>query len=184
MVRVFYHNEIDMVSMVTLAARLVRQFDQPDAGDHAQDLISLGKWQAHLGLAAEAERNLRLAAELDLPLEQYHQALSALAALLKRQNRRDEAVPVWQQIAATTFDTLESHIELAKYYEWQRRDPAQALAWTRRALALLQQWQSGSPPPAYNGRLSLLHQELEHRRLRLESKQPHDATPSSAPAPE
>ncbi len=90
--------------------------------DHPTDLYSLGKWQSDLGLVGEAERNLRLAAGGDLPLEIYHQALKQLGQLLKRDDRRHEAVLIWQQWAATSIDDVEAHVELAKHYEWQERD--------------------------------------------------------------
>jgi uncharacterized protein len=158
--RVFYHNEMDMVSMVTLATQIIRLFEEPDSVDFPEDLISLAKWQAQLGLLAEAEQNLHLAADLPLPLEQYHDALHTLAALLKRQERRVEAAQLWRQIAVSSLDSVAAHVELAKHYEWQQRDLGEALAWTEQALSLLD---SGV---ANDG----LCQELEHRRRRLEQK--------------
>jgi uncharacterized protein YprB with RNaseH-like and TPR domain len=163
LVGIFYHNELDILSMVTLAARIVRQFQQPDSGDHPLDLMSLGSWQASLGLLAEAEQNLRLATSLDLPLEQYHQALHQLGALLKRNGRPHEAAGIWQQIASTSYDDVQAHVELAKHYEWAHRDLAAAITWTRRALDLLER---GS-----NGRAALERPALERRLARLERKQ-------------
>jgi len=55
-------------------------------------------------------------------------------------------------------------VELAKHYEWVARDPAEALAWTERALALVARW---TPTP--NSRLA--RAELAHRRERLVRKQ-------------
>lgn len=160
--RVFYHNQLDMVSMVTLASRVIRQFAHADPGDHPIDLVSLGKWQAALGETEAAEQTLRQAVTADLPLQVYHQALAELASLLKQQARRAEAVPCWQQIAATSFDSMEAHIELAKYYEWHEPDLNAAIAWTEQALALSQSW-----PPS---RARLAQAELEHRLTRLRLK--------------
>lgn len=160
--RVFYHNQIDMVSMVTLAGRLMRQFAQPAPADHPIDLFSLGKWQASLGLLAESEQTLRWAAQGDLPLALYHQALFELAGLLKKNGRRAEALPLWQQIAATSYDDVSAHLELAKHYEWHEADIPAALLWTERALALTQTW---SPIQA-----SLVRSELNHRQQRLSRK--------------
>jgi uncharacterized protein len=159
MVRVFYHNEMDMISMATLATEIVRLFEQPDAAEFPEDLISLGKWQAQLGLPAEAEQTLRLAAEMPLSLAHYHEALHTLAALLKRQQRRPEAAQLWRQIAVTSLDSVAAHVELAKYCEWQQGDLGEALTWTQQALSLLA-----------GGAEDELHQELEHRRRRLEQK--------------
>ena len=163
LVRVFYHNEIDMVSMVTLAARVTRLLSQPDPGDHPIDLYSLGKWQADLGLIAEAEENLRLAAQGDLPLDLYHQNLHRLGLLLKRNGRAAEALPIWQQIAATSLDDVTAHVELAKYFEWQTQEIAQAIQWTEQALQFVQSWgQRGQQHP--------VRAELEHRLARLQRK--------------
>ncbi|NKQ35261.1 MAG: hypothetical protein HF973_06530 [Chloroflexi bacterium] len=154
--RVFYHNQIDMLSMVTLAARILRQFHQPDGADHPIDLYSLGKWQADLGLAEAAERHLRQAAQGDLPLELFHKNLYRLGWLLKRQDRRAEAVSIWQQIAATSFGDVAAHVELAKFYEWHERDITQAILWTERALALTAD--------------EMVRAELAHRLARLQRK--------------
>lgn len=161
MVRVFYHNEIDMLSMVTLLPRVIRQFAHAGESDHALDLFSLGRWQQQLGLLAEAEQNLRRVLAGDLSLELYHQTLYELAGLLKRNGRRLEALPLWQQIAATTFDDVKAHVELAMHFEWQEKDIVTAMHWTEQALLLL----NGM---GKNGQL--LRLELEHRLVRLRGK--------------
>lgn len=156
MARVFYHNEIDLLSMVTLTTRLMGLLHQPDNA-HPVDVYSLGKWQAALGLAELSEKQLKLAAQGDLPLNLYHKALYELGWLLKRNGRRAEAVPLWQQIAATTFDDVTAHIELAKFYEWHEPDLSKAIQWTQQALTL-------NTNPA-------THVELAHRLSRLQRKQ-------------
>jgi Flp pilus assembly protein TadD len=160
--RVFYHNQLDMLSMVTLTAEIMRQFSTASYADHPTDLLSLGKWQAALGMNEEAERSFRMASAGDLPLEQYHQALKQLGKLLKRGNRRKEAVPIWQQWAATSMDDVEAHIELAMHFEWQERDLNKARMWTEQALALVGHWTSG--------KASVTRPELEHRIERLKRK--------------
>jgi hypothetical protein len=162
LLRVFYHNEIDMLSMVTLAARVTRLLSQPDGGDHPIDRFSLGKWQAALGLIDQSEQNLRFAAQGDLPLDLYHKALFELSWLLKRNGRRPEAVSLWQQIAATTFDDVTAHIELAKFYEWHEPDLVAAIRWTEQALILSQSWGTS--------RYFLVRDELQHRLNRLRHK--------------
>jgi uncharacterized protein YprB with RNaseH-like and TPR domain len=156
--RVFYHNRIDLLSMVTLAARIVRQVAAPDPADHPIDLLALGRWLADLGRLAEAEQLLRLAAVPELPTPLYQQALIHLGNLLKKAGRRDEALTVWQQLACTSFDDVTAHVELAKHYEWYGGDLTSAWLWTEQALALL----DGTNPS--------LQVELEHRLRRLEKK--------------
>lgn len=161
LVRVFYHNQIDLLSMVTLATQTIRQFTQPSPDDDPRDLYSLGRWQMKLGLPHEAEKQLKLAARGDLPLDLFHQNLYELGLLLKRDGRRAEAVPLWQQIAATSFEDVNAHIELAKYYEWHDQNIAQAIFWTEQAIALMQQQRSA---------IAILD-ELAHRLNRLQTKE-------------
>lgn len=160
--RVFYHNEIDMLSMVTLAARIFRHLATSQC-DAALDQISLGRWQADLGLHAEAEITLRGAMNDDAPLDVYYQALQRLAAMYKKERRAD-AVIAWQQMASISDGDVSAHVELAKHYEWQASDIPAAILWTRRALDLIDRL-----PLTPNTRLA--RSELTHRLARLESKQ-------------
>lgn len=162
LVRVFYHNRLDMLSMVTLAARVLRHFGQPQQADHALDLVSLARWQQHLGLTTDAETVLRMAAEEELALDIYHQVLAELGALLKKDGRRPEAIAYWQQIAVTAFDTVEAHVELAKYYEWEVQDLGTAISWTQQAITLVRSWSAGDA--------ALVEDDLHHRLARLERK--------------
>lgn len=162
LVRVFYHNRIDLLTMITLLQHVTRQFAQPAADDNPLDLLSLGRWQAALGLHTDAEENLRLALAADLPLEYYHQLLQELSLMLKRNARREEALPLWQQWASSSFDSVDAHVELAKHYEWHTQDIDAAIEWTQRALRLIDSW---SP---YHARL--VRDELDHRLARLMRK--------------
>ncbi|MGH2536710.1 MAG: ribonuclease H-like domain-containing protein [Candidatus Promineifilaceae bacterium] len=158
---VFYHNRLDLLSMVALTGQILGLLARPEAWDQPRDLVSLARWQLALGLAAAAEENLRLAAAQELPLAQYQQALRLLAGLLKRAGRRDEAVSLWQQLAVTSFDDVSAFVELAKDFEWRQRDPAAARDWTLQAIALLQRRRAANP---------FVLGELRHRLARLEHK--------------
>lgn len=157
LLRVFYHNKIDMLSMVTLATRLLQTIVAPDLCQYALDLYSLGKWQRDLGLPV-AEAYLRQAASMQCEIEVWHTILLEIGRLLKRQDRRKEAVPLWLQVAHTTEHTIDAHIELAKFYEWHEINLEQALLWVNRAFAYVDDFDV------------TLHAELNHRRLRLERK--------------
>lgn len=159
---VFYHNEMDMLSMVTLASRIFRQLAASRCDDPL-DQLSLGRWQVGLGLHDQAEDTLRSALDGDLPLEAYHQALHELGKLYKQRDRREDAVMAWQQIASTSTNDVAAHVELAKYYEWREVDVAAAIQWTRRAMALVERW-------PLTPRARLAHVELRHRLKRLEKK--------------
>lgn len=163
LLRVFYHNRLDLLSMVTLATRTVRQFQRHDGVEHPLDLVSLGRWQLALGDPDTAEKTLREAvAHGDLPLSWFHKTLLELGQLLKRQDRRAEAVPLWQQVAATSFDDVAAHVELAMFYEWHADDLPAARQWTQQALSLVERWN--------RYQAQTIREELEHRLARLERK--------------
>ena len=162
LVRVFYHNEIDMLSMVTLADTLLGLVAGTGTDPHPIDLYSLGKWQADIGMYDQAELTLRHAVDSDLPLDIYHKALATLALLLKRQQRNEEALPLWQQWAVTSMDAVDAHVELAKFYEWHEKDIKTAESWTLQALSLIDTWS--------RTRAELVRPALVHRLARLQSK--------------
>jgi hypothetical protein len=176
MKRVLYHNKIDILSMVTLAVRLCRAFADPwnveQTGPRRElssgELYALGRWYAKEGRVREAERAyraaVRLSSEGDPVLR--GRTLRALALLLKRDARRDEAFAYWQQLALEANDQaggVVAHVELAKYFEWTVRDLARAADWTK---AALRQVEAVAPGPYRDARLADLH----HRLSRLERK--------------
>lgn len=116
MERVMYHNLLDVLSMVTLAARLNEVFTRPASAAE------------HLALARQHEQR----GEMEQSIAEYRhsldgargaenaQATRRLAGALKRLGRREEALEYWETLAgAGDFDAL---IELAKYYEWQTKE--------------------------------------------------------------
>ncbi|MBP7691700.1 MAG: ribonuclease H-like domain-containing protein [Anaerolineales bacterium] len=147
--RVIYHNAMDILSMVTLAAHLLEVFatevaDPPAAvpalaagGRDPAEVLRLAHWHDRAERPAEAEAAYRQALAGPLTLEDRQTALLRLAALLKRLNRRAEAVPLWEQLASFTVDDALPCVELSKYYEWKAGDLPQALAWARRAEKLI-----------------------------------------------
>ncbi len=161
--RVFYHNQMDMLSMVTLATRIARQVSAPGTGDHALDRLSLARWQADRGMTAEAENGLLAALAADLPYEVYQVALSRLAQLYRQGGRREDAVRVWRQMAATSYDSVEAHVELAKHFEWHAADLREAMRWTEAALALLDRQRYTAPTGQSRA-------EVAHRYERLRRK--------------
>jgi uncharacterized protein YprB with RNaseH-like and TPR domain len=141
--RVLYHNWVDILSMVTLAARLTQAFtapwqEQDLAGTH---LYSLSRWYRDTG--RDAERALRAALVSELPRDLRLRALEDLALLLKREGRRAEAVEWWQQLAVENPDDVVASVELAKTFEWQLRRLELAVGWTELALARAENWTDG-----------------------------------------
>jgi uncharacterized protein YprB with RNaseH-like and TPR domain len=172
MPRVLYHNRQDILSMVTLAARLGRMFADPLADDALDpaDLVSLGKWYNDLDLHSEAERAFRAALERELHSASRVTALTQLGWLLKRQDRREQAVVVWEQLAQADAYNVTAHVELAKHFEWRAGDLDRALAWTQAAQEIIAAWR---PSPVRNQTRA----ELAHRAQRLERKRRAERKP-------
>lgn len=162
--RVLYHNQQDVLSMVTLAAHLCQVFSDPlEVALDPTDLVSLGKWYDDLGLLEQAERAFRAALEREAPAEPRTIALTRLGFLLKRQGRREEALGVWQQLAQSADSDVTAHIELAKHYEWHAGDLEQARVWTETALQVVAAWAPGYARDRAD-------EELTHRLQRLRRK--------------
>jgi len=170
MPRVMYHNAFDILSMVTLATRLIQIFDE----DHttaltAADWYSLGKWHADRAEHDQAERYLRQAVEDLADALTRQQAAMRLSLLYKQLDRCSEAIGLWETVAQSdAASSLEACIELAKYYEWHAVDVERALHWTDHALAL----SASVPDRITRGELTA---ELEHRRARLLKKKERTA---------
>jgi len=173
MKRVLYHNAVDILSLVTLAAHLGRIFADPWAGEtpNGAEFYGLGRWYEAETRLAEAERAYRAALRLcsgqaigtDHTFDLRGKALRDLGYLLKRAGRRHEAFACWQQLALETKDDVLAHVELAKYFEWHVGDLALAAGWTRVALAQVEDWLTGT-------RRDDALAKLRHRLARLERK--------------
>ena len=169
MPRVLYHNAYDILSMVTLATRLLQIFDEERSTSlTAADLYALGKWHADHAEHVRAERYLRQALEDLSDTVVRQQAALRLSLLYKQLDRRAEAIGLWEAVALQSpavnlQSSIEVCVELAKHYEWHAVDLPQALAWTERALAL-----AASLPDRVMR--SQMLSEVGHRKERLVRK--------------
>ena len=165
MKRVLYHNAVDILSLVTLAARLGRVFAAPwsEPSLSSAEFYGLARWYEAEGRLAEAERAYRAALDAAPSPDLRAQALRDLAYLLKRADRRAEAFACWQQLALETTDDVLAHVELAKYFEWHAENLSLAAGWTRAALAQVERWPQGE-------HRTVALAELRHRLTRLERK--------------
>ena len=162
MPRIFYHNAQDILSLVSLAAHQCALLTSPlpPTGDvPGEDLYGLGRFLQDQGEESRAEAAYALAARASRLPGVREAAMRDLAFLLKRQERRSEALTWWQELAEGAGAVYACE-ELAKHYEWRDGDPAQALAWTERAMALAE---AHRPDPKRSETLA----GLEHRRERL-----------------
>ena len=165
MPRIFYHNALDILSLVTLAAQMCDLLTvplHPDGNLPGEDLYGLGRLFHDLGQTDKAEALFVQAAQVCRSAMVCEMAMRDLAYLLKREERRQEALPWWRRLVETAGAVYACE-ELAKHYEWHDGDMAQAIAWTEQGIALTKAW-----PPGLKRREALA--ELEHRLERLQRK--------------
>ena len=162
---IFYHNAQDILSLVTLAARMCDLLSMPfpvDADVPGEDLYGLARLLHDLGQRDRAEAAFEQAALTSQGTPVREMAMRDLAYLLKRQERREESLPWWQELVESEAAVYACE-ELAKHYEWHDQDLSQAIAWTEQGIALTKAW-----PPGPKRRDALA--ELDHRLERLNRK--------------
>ena len=179
MPRIFYHNAQDILSLVTLTARQCDLLATPPelaSRVPGEDLYGLGRLLHDLGQPERAEIAFALATKTSRSPGVRQQAMRDLAYLLKRQERREEALPWWRELVDLSGEVYACE-ELAKHYEWQDEDLTQALSWTQKAITLAREW------PAGHKRRNTLD-DLDHRLNRLERKlrSCHDGGDGAVPA--
>jgi hypothetical protein len=103
-----------------------------------------------------------------LPLETDRAARTALARLAKRDGDLARSRELWESTRGNSREGYEAYEQLAIYYEHEAREPQQALAVAREALAQLRRAnQVGTIAAAAYCRTKA---RFEHRLLRLERK--------------
>lgn len=162
---VFYHNAMDIVAMAALLHLTASMLADPHGSDiaHGLDIIALAKLFEDLNRPDDAARLYERGLKTELPEPDFWQAVRRLAGLQKRRGDLETALKLWEQAAAEGH--VYAHIELAKYYEHTRKDPASALGWT---LTAIERIRHDRLMPAYMKKHWM--DELEHRQERLETK--------------
>jgi len=164
MARVIYHNAIDILSLVGLSSVVLDRHRLPDpTGLSGGEALAVARWHEAAGRIPEAEAAYG-AAVSGAPNDALHAAaLKHLSLLLKRQDRRPEALFTWEKWHRTAPDDPSPCIELAMYYEWETRSLTEALEWAEVALNVVETWPKG-------WRREQRIAETEHRIHRLRRK--------------
>lgn len=161
---VLLHNRLDLLTLVALACRLLEPWLEGTGDTFApEELYGLARMLAARGLCQQALPLWEKALPV-LPRPVAGVAAVELGRLYRRLGFPDQAARVWQSVADPHF--LASPvplIELAKYFEHQRRDFQTAREMVLRAIRLVQTTASW-----YGGEASL--PRLRHRLARLEHK--------------
>lgn len=162
---VFYHNQIDILSLSALFVHLTQLLNNPLAAENPQslDLIAIARLYEELGDYNRAVQLYEAGLEIGLPTHFFIQTLYRFANLHRRTGQPEEALNLW--LKAAEYNEVDACIEIAKFYEHQQKAYSQAIEWTELGLNYLEQ----SPMPRYIKKQRRM--ELEHRRQRLIQKQ-------------
>ncbi|WP_153732970.1 ribonuclease H-like domain-containing protein [Sporosarcina obsidiansis] len=142
LMKVLWHNEWDILSLVTLFSLSSDLVMREELQENAQISTNIAKWFQDLGLSEKSFAELERIAETygtSYPLTHYH-----LGYLLKRHKEFERAVQSFE-IVATYGEGREqiiAHEELAKLYEHQLKDFQLAYDRIHTGKALLGQQQS------------------------------------------
>jgi uncharacterized protein len=166
MVGVFYHNAMDLLSMVSLASRAGQVIASLADGVHdpSCDYLALGSSYERASQFEEALRAYHMAERYGRSDQETDAALARSASLLKRLGRHTEAMDIWR--SQLNGITVEPYIEMAKQCEHRLRDYGQAERLIHEALGWVQD------PNVRMNRLERrrLVAELEHRLARVKRR--------------
>jgi len=165
--KIFYHNEIDILSMVSLTILLNNIHKQPGALlPDKIDLITLAK---HYENTNQWQRNIPIYESLLVEGNdrQTHRDLTLkLSFCYKHLGEWDRAVSIWQELIASGGFVFEAYEELAKYYEHRSLNLDSAEQVVNKALASLDIVEQIKP----DAMLSLYRENLSHRLKRIQRK--------------
>lgn len=165
--RVFYHNLIDVLSLVTLLTHTARVAATPEAmalapaewagvgrlRDRADDeSAAFAAWERALDNPGDA-----------LALETAGRLWREMSTRCKRCGAWERALEMWAAWIERDPLATEPLVEQAKYHEWQTHDLTAALAATETALRRFAAQPAGEQNPRTQA-------ELEHRHARLRHK--------------
>lgn len=158
MLGILKHNEIDILSLITLYTHLSFQLLQIDKNQSVKETLEVGKWFSKLGESTAAEKVL---SSIMIDFEARH----LLAFEYKKKKEWSKAKKLWLDVASNGNNRIrkEACIELAKIYEHKEKNINKALYYSEIALDL------------YLAKQKLLnlpdHKELEDIRKRLKRLQ-------------
>ncbi|UCE06858.1 MAG: ribonuclease H-like domain-containing protein [bacterium] len=165
--KIFYHNEMDILSLVSLTIMLNHIHKQPlEELNHHIDLRTLAKhyentnqWHRAISLylsIIENETNQEEKTDLSIRLSYCY----------KRLGQWENAVALWEKLLTNGNLRFEPYEELAKYYEHRVRDYTRAEQIVMKALANLEIMEQIQ----FNNSRSDCRKNLTHRLKRIQRK--------------
>lgn len=162
---IFQHNEMDILSLISLYIHLSKKLLFPDDNHDDKELFEMARW-------FQAQGNEKLAyfsyAKINEQSSSLHlKAKFEMAMLAKRNGRLDEAVKLWSEIKkhGQGFLKIKALVELAKFYEHYEKNIDAAYIDTNEAIQILKQLERMGV-----SKHSTQKEELLKRKWRLEKK--------------
>lgn len=164
--RIFYHNQVDILSLACLTVSAVNLF----GGGADQDLpfgvdyVSLGRAYEGSKMASESISAYEAALDREMPEHVRTKLLYHLSLAYKKEKKWTEACGLWEELLSASGRLyLFAATELAKYHEHKADDPEKALTYVESAIYYIEQLDD------YKLSGSTL-ESLDHRRIRLLKK--------------
>ncbi|MBW6472389.1 MAG: ribonuclease H-like domain-containing protein [Anaerolineaceae bacterium] len=161
---VFYHNEMDVISLAALLKII-------DEVSHEIDIHFSAYETLHYSLARQFERTREYSKAIDyyskalkqpkLPDSIRRNCYLCLANIYKKSNQIDKAMVFWEY--ASEFGSTESSIEIAKIFEHKIKNYELALDYCKKALLLLEN-------DVNSMKRAVLKDQIEYRIERLKAK--------------
>lgn len=145
MLGILKHNEIDILSLITLYTHLSYQLLKKDKSMSAKEILEAGRWYSSLGESNAAKKTLENMDETSK--EEVLQAKFILAAQEKKAKKIESSISLWQYIIDHYTDktnikiVVETYIELAKIAEHKEKNYLKAIQLTTKAMVLCQSYE-------------------------------------------
>ncbi|CAH2715788.1 hypothetical protein BACCIP111895_02972 [Neobacillus rhizosphaerae] len=166
MIGIIKHNEMDILSLITLYTHLTFQICGVDMNQTRPESYEVGRWFASLGEKSEAEKVLRkLTTGIDLTS---FQAKLTLAFQHKKEHEWEVARKLFVDVVDSGDERmmLTACLELAKIHEHRLKDYQLAINYCKKAIFLITQ---SKILVKLTGQMTL--EQLQTRLIRLEQKQ-------------
>lgn len=158
LLNIFYHNQIDIISMVLLLCRISNILESPTqiGLESKANLPSIARWYHNSGQSQKAIDLYQYC--IDEGIDALY-CIRELSFIYKRSGQLKKAAALWEM--AADRKEIYAHIELAKVAEHKKKNYAQAISLTEYALEIA----FGSNIKDYR-----IISELQHRLQRIERK--------------
>jgi uncharacterized protein YprB with RNaseH-like and TPR domain len=136
LLEVFKHNQTDLRGLAGLASRIVAVLAEPEKhGTDSLELFGVSRICERRGEAKRARKHYEQSLAGELPAETDRIARRALARIAKRDGDIDLARELWESMVGNSREGFEAYEQLAIFHERAGRNPAEAAALVRQALA-------------------------------------------------